>query len=71
MFECVNESDEKGESENVARVGGDGDVHFLNLETERKCSASSFSMSFFTSLTSFPSRIIVEIDGRRCNFLGA
>ena len=29
MFECVNESDEKGESENVARFGGDGDVHFL------------------------------------------
>lgn len=27
VFECVNESDEKGESENVARVGGDGDVH--------------------------------------------
>lgn len=27
-FECVNERDEKGDSENVARVGSDGDVHF-------------------------------------------
>jgi len=31
VFECVNESDEKGESENVARVGGDGDVHAAAL----------------------------------------
>ncbi|MGP2520507.1 hypothetical protein ACTUSX_11540 [Pantoea ananatis] len=31
MFECVNESDEKGDGSYqigyVARVGGDGDVH--------------------------------------------
>jgi len=30
VFECVNESDEKGESENVARVSGGVDVHSRN-----------------------------------------